>query len=414
MREKQLYPVKFFIKQITYFVLFLFTRYYGIKKSMPDNVKNLKPPYLVLSNHVGYWDPFVIGYLMPDFVQYVSSDAAFRNPLVRFFLKGLGTIPKKKNIRDSKVIRDITAVIRQGRSVGIFPEGVRNWSGKTQSIDLSIAKLIIMLKVPVVVPVMKGMSLLNPRWSPKLRKTKVVIEYRLLLTANDIESKTVGEIYRLLTDALQYDDVEHQKKEMNVIKSKFKAEFINHTLYLCPECTAIDSFIAKNNNFFCKYCNYDIHINSYGFFKRITEGMLYYDNIKDWFFWQEEKFQRMIAEKFDSQFQGFVFEDKASKVYKSNRFLDMELIDQADIRFFIDKIVVVFKNIESFVINFNDLQTINSQVNERLEIYYKGEAYRIIGGRPGVSALKWELAVNVIWKKLGQHHKRSPYINHIN
>ena len=60
--------------------------------------------------------------------------------------------------------------------------------------------------------------------------------------------------------------------------------------------------------------------------------------------------------------------------------------------------------------NFSELQTINPQVNERLEIYYKNEAYRIIGSHDGVSALKWEVAVNAIWKKLGQHNKLSHYI----
>ena len=60
--------------------------------------------------------------------------------------------------------------------------------------------------------------------------------------------------------------------------------------------------------------------------------------------------------------------------------------------------------------NFNDLQTINPQVNERLEIFYKSEAYRIVGSRDGVSALKWEVALNAIWNKLGQKHKLSAYI----
>ena len=44
-------------------------------------------------------------------------------------------------------------------------------------------------------------------------------------------------------------------------------------------------------------------------------------------------------------------------------------------------------------------------------MYYNNESYRLFGGRPGVSALKWEVAVNAIWKKLGQEIKLSPYIN---
>ena len=62
-------------------------------------------------------------------------------------------------------------------------------------------------------------------------------------------------------------------------------------------------------------------------------------------------------------------------------------------------------------LNFNELQTINPQLHERLEIFYNNEAYRIIGSRPGVSALKWDVAVNAILKKMGQTAKLSPYID---
>ena len=56
------------------------------------------------------------------------------------------------------------------------------------------------------------------------------------------------------------------------------------------------------------------------------------------------------------------------------------------------------------------MHTINQQIIDGVEIYYTDEAYRCVGGRHGVSGLKWEVAVNAIWKKLGQDHKLSVYI----
>jgi 1-acyl-sn-glycerol-3-phosphate acyltransferase len=411
MNNQKTYPLNRFIKAFGYFVMFLFVKYYGIKKKIPIEVMKLNPPYLVLCNHIGFWDPPIIGYFLPKYVHFVSSDAVFRNPFIRFLLKGLGTIPKKKNIRDSKVIRDIAAVVGSGRSVGIFPEAVRNWVGKTQPIDISIAKLIKMLNVPVVAPILKGMNLFNPRWSPHLRRTKVVAEYRLLFTSEEVSNKTIGEIYQGLVEALHYDEVDNQRKELNPIKSKRKAEYINHTLYLCPECHSIDSFETDMNTFRCKHCNYDIQINPFGFFERMTAGKLHDDNIRDWFYWEEERFQQMIIDHYDKGFKGVIFEDQASNIYKGDEKLNMIFFDTADIKLYIDKISFEYHHHEAFTLNFDDLQTINPQVNEKLEIYYAGKAYRVIGGRPGVSALKWEVAVNVIWKKLGQSHKLSPYIN---
>lgn len=415
MKPKKIYPINIFVKALTLFVFFFFNRFYKIRKIMPKNVKNLKPPYLLLSNHIGYWDPFVVGSLLPHYTRFVSSDAAFRNPKIRFFLKGLGTIPKKKNIRDSKVIRDIVNVIQQGDSVGIFPEAVRNWAGITQPIDRSIAKLIKMLDVPVITPVMKGMNLFNPRWSKKLRKARVDIEYSLLFKTGDTKNMSVDEVLSNLRDALQHDEIEWQRQTNVKIKSSKRAEHISHALYICPECSAIDSFNCKENNFKCIKCGYDIHIDKYGFFQRISEGKLHFENIRDWFLWEEKKMLSDVAEKFDKNYTEILFEDQKSEIWFSDSEIDLKMIGYGNIRLYIDRIEIDFLTDKKRVImNFDDLRTINPQVNERLEIFYKSEAWRMIGSRPGVSALKWEVAVNAIWNKLGHHHKLSPYINHIN
>jgi 1-acyl-sn-glycerol-3-phosphate acyltransferase len=414
MKKKKVYPTKLSIRFLTFIVFTAFAWIYNIKKKMPKDVKKLKSPYLVLGNHIGYWDPFVTGNFLPRFTHFVSSDAAFRNPKIRFFLNGLGTIPKKKNIRDSKVIRDIAAVIAQGENVGIFPEAVRNWAGRTQPMDKSIAKLIKMLKVPVVVPLLKGMNLFNPRWSKKLRKARVTVEYNLLINAEEVERLSVDEIFEKLTQAIEHDEVEYQRKEMIKIRSNIRAEHISHTLYICPECSGIDTFRCKGNDFACETCGYDIHIDEYGFYERKSEGKLHYDNIRDWFEWEEEKMLRDVRALYDKQFEGIIFEDLNSEIYHSAGDIDLKFIGHADLKLYINRIEVDFKaGNEKLTFNFDDLKTINPQVHERLEIFYNNDTYRVIGSRPGVSALKWEVALNAVWKRMGQIHKLSPYIRHL-
>ncbi|MGD9993815.1 MAG: lysophospholipid acyltransferase family protein [Salinivirgaceae bacterium] len=378
---------------------------------MPAEVKKLKPPYLVLSNHVGFWDPFVVGNFLPHFVHFVSSDAAFRNKLQRFFLTRLGTIPKKKNMRDTKVIRDILNVIAQGESVGIFPEAVRNWSGSSFPMDPSIAKLIKLLKVPVVVPIMKGMNLFHPRWSGKIRRTKVEVSYQLLFTKAQVDELTEKQLFALLSAAINHDEVAWQKQVMNPIRSKHKAEFINHALYVCPHCQAIDSFYAAGNEFSCSECNYDLHINDYGFFERKSPGELYFDNLRDWYNYEEQWLYNWVSQKLNGNPDTLLFEDKASSVYYSSSGHDLKFIGKADVRLYTNRIELVFLDKSKIItLDFEVLQTINPQVKEMLEIYYNGDAYRVIGNRSGISALKWEVAVNAIWKNMGQNVKLSPYI----
>ncbi len=379
---------------------------------MPREVKKLKSPYILLSNHVGHWDPFIVGNFLPRFTHFVASDASMRGGFNKFFLTRLGTIPKKKNMRDSKVIRDIISVINQGENIGIFPEAVRTWDGTRMEIDRSTVRLIKMIKVPVIVSVLKGMNLFHPRWSKTTRRTKLEVEYKLMLDQKQVIELSEDEIYQKLLEYIHHDEVEYQRKHMNVIYSDKKAEHIGHALYLCPECNAIDSIRAQGNDFFCSKCNYDIHIDDFGFFERKTEGNLHFDNIRDWNKWQEKCLVNYVNDKLNISSNDILFEDKNSNIYHTTTTGNPDFIGKADVKLFVDRLEFHFTDKkEDLVMKLEELQTISPQINERLEIYYNDHAYRVIGDREGVSALKWEIAVNVIWKNMRLTNKMASYFN---
>lgn len=410
MKQKKAYSTNLLIRFLVFIVFSSFIFRFRIRKNMPAEVKNLQPPYLVLANHVGFWDPFLAGHFLKPFTHFVSSDAVFRNPLLRFFLTRLGTIPKKKNMRDSQVIRDIVTVIKQGENVGIFPEAVRNWSGTTSPMDPSIGKLIKMLKVPVVVPLLKGMNLLNPRWAFKMRSYPMEIDYKLLFTKEDVLAMDSTQLFDGLTQALHHDEVAFQEKQRIPLGSNKRAEHISHALYLCPNCMGIDTFWAKKNDFECKSCKLQVHIDEFSFFKPIKNEELKFNNIRDWFNWEEKTLVEMIRHKFRENSPDIFFQDIDMHIFKNDAKGRLILIGKGDVLLFRDKIQVKFYDRDPLNFNFNDLQTINPQTKERLEIFYKNDAYRIAGSRAGVSALKWEVAVNTIWKEMGLTAKMVPYI----
>jgi len=411
MSTGKIFPTKYPVRFLVWVVFTVFIKFFRIKARMPNDVSKLKPPYLVIGNHVGYWDAFIVGYFLPHFTHFISSDATFRQPFMRYFLTRLGTISVKKNMRDTQVVRDMISVIKQGENVGLFPEALRSWTGSSFKMDPSIAKFIKLLNVPVVVSTAKGMSLFNPRWATKFRFTKVLIDYRLVFTKETLQNMSSQDIYEKLNKAFYYDEVTYQQKEMNKIHSKHKAEHINYVLYLCPSCHSIDSFTASGNTFLCTRCKYDIRIDNFGFFKRISAGKLFFDNIRDWYSWEEKCLLNHVNKMFDSKNSSCIFEDSHSKFYHSNTHGKMAFIDTVNLKLFIDRIEIEqhSKN-RTITFNLDDLQTINPQINERLEVYYANEAYRFVGKKPGISGLKWEVAVNALWKKTGQDHKLSAYI----
>ncbi|MCB0685852.1 MAG: 1-acyl-sn-glycerol-3-phosphate acyltransferase [Saprospiraceae bacterium] len=410
-KRNKYYPTKYYIRILTFLVFSFFVRYYRIRAKVPRPVKKLKPPYLLLSNHVGYWDPFLIGHFLPHFVHFVSSDAAFKTKIAGFFLPRLGVIPKRKNVRDTQVIRDIIQVIGQGENVGIFPEAVRNWAGTTLPIDPSIAKLVRLLNVPVVVALSRGMNLFNPRWSKNVRKTKVEIEYGLLLDLEDLKNLSVEEIFKRIVSALQYDEVKAQLANKEVIYSKRKAEHINYAVYVCPECEAIGSFTVSENDFWCLNCDYHLSIDDYGFFRLSGTGFMHYSNIRDWYNWQEKWMFDYVENLYNENSTEIIFVDRSSQIFHSADNGKLLWIGRADILLYLDRIELIFLDREhTITLDIGSLQTINPQVNEKLEIFYRNETYRCVGAKPGVSGLKWEVAVNAIWKITGQTTKLSPYI----
>ena len=76
---------------------------------------------------------------------------------MRWLLKLVGTIPKAKVIPDIETVNDIVQVVRRQKGIiGLFPEGAQSWNGSTLPLVPSTAKLLKLLKVPVVQVLIRG------------------------------------------------------------------------------------------------------------------------------------------------------------------------------------------------------------------------------------------------------------------
>jgi 1-acyl-sn-glycerol-3-phosphate acyltransferase len=387
--------------------LFFYTRIFSIKSSISDDVKKLQAPYLLLSNHIGTWDPFVIGYFLDHPIHFVSSDAVFRDRFMRMILTRMGVIPKKKNVRDTRVIRTMINVIKHNNCIGLFPEASRSWTGRTMYIDASTAKLIKLLKVPVVTAKMKGMQLFNPRWGTWLRKTKVMIDYELALTQDEVENSSESEISDLIRQKLYHNEVDYQRRVMNPLRSIHKAEYISYVLFMCPECLSVGKIKSVGNDFSCTSCESTWHVNSFGFFESNIESESF-DNIIDWYDWQLSSFSEFVQEKIDTDSSDLLFSDDNMVLFKEKN-NGFRRVGVCSIYFYIDRIEFLMRSGKQIIMPIKNIETLSPQLRERIEISYSNNAFRLKGKKRGTSGLKWEIACNVIWKNLNQEYKLSNY-----
>lgn len=241
--------------------------------------------YILLGNHVTAHDPVIINCYTKKYVRFIAGDINYDTPWKKFFLDILGSIPISKNNADRKAVKQLLNFIKGGHPVGLYPEGGRNWSGETEKIIYSTAKLLKLAKAPVYVSTFKGGYLSKARWSQYYKKGKLIIEIKKSINKIEIKSMNVDEIYERIKSDLYHNDYDWQRKNMIPFKGDNKAEHIERVLYLCPTCGNYDTIYSEGNMFYCKSCNSKSIINEYGF----IEGDFQYDNVTDWYNWQNKE-----------------------------------------------------------------------------------------------------------------------------
>jgi len=371
---------------------------FNLDAEIPEEVKNLKPPFLILPNHQGFWDPFMAGIYLKQQIFYIASDAIFRSPFFGLLMRLLGVIPKTKAQSDIDALKNIFMVKDRGDVIGIFPEGRRTWDGATLPLVYSTSKLIRMLKVPVVVVVFKGGFFSQPRWGFHIQKGKVTMEYKLLFKDNEVKSMKVDDIHRKLADALSFNEFDYQNEVAVEYKGRKSAEYLEQVLYTCPSCSTIGSMYSHGKKFTCKQCNYELEYNLLRKFES-SKNKVVFDNIRDWNLWQQKNLQSCLDK---TSFAGkTVLEDsnlifhtgyKSEKLkYLCTGFLGLVRSKTGDL--------VIIKNSNGGILKSfpaSELSGINVQNKERLEFYHEGTLFTIKGKTRRFSAYKWLNAVEYL------------------
>lgn len=364
-----------------------------------DNVRDVKPPYLVCPNHVGFWDPFIINYHLPYPIHYVVSDANFRDPVRAFGLGLVGSIPKAKSVSDVESVRNILSVKNRGGIIGIFPEGKRNWDGVTLPIFYSAAKMIKKFRLPVIVPLLKGMFLCNPRWGRKRRIGEIRVEFRILFTPEQIDGLDVDEIFARLKEALHHNDYEYQREKMIPFKGKKIAEKVEEAVYVCPHCRSIGHLRSRGDRLFCGDCGYTVRMNEYGFF--VEDGYkVYFDNIHDWNVWQTEVLHRLVVDYKKKEHPGPIMRDRRGILFTGYRMKPMKKFRVGSLTLFHDRMLFVTLFAKPVIFDIRLIRGINVQDNEKLEFYYEDILYRLHFPE-FVSTYKWATAVQFLQKEYG-------------
>lgn len=257
------------------------------------NMEGLKPPYMMLSNHM-YFVDFELAAMgtLPYRVNNVMSiDGYYRRP---WLIELIGGICTRKFTMDLHLIKSIRHVLKKGDILSMYPEARYSPCGTTSYMPESLGKLIKMNKVPVVAVLHRGNHLMTPFWNfRKPRRVPLHTTMTQILTAEQVAKMSVDEINAAVKEALTYDDYRYQKENGILITEPYRAEGIHKILYQCPHCKAESKMDSKGTELFCTECGKRWNLNEDGTLSAFS-GETEFSHVPDWFEWERQEVRRQI------------------------------------------------------------------------------------------------------------------------
>lgn len=125
-------------------------------------------PVIVAANHVSYLDPVVLGCGIKRPLTYLAKKELFSIPVLGPLITGLGAYPLDRQVGGVAAVRAALRVLKEGRCVGIFPEGTRNLDGGAP--EKGGAALLASLSGATLVPA----AIMGTRDARRLRQIRVV------------------------------------------------------------------------------------------------------------------------------------------------------------------------------------------------------------------------------------------------
>lgn len=125
--------------------------FFGLKHEGIHNVPK-DGAVILASNHVSYYDPIVIAAVLDRQVNFMAKSEFFESRLFGKILSALNAFPVKRGSADRRAIKTALAILKEGKVLGIFPEGTRKSIG-TEVNPLTGTALLALKSDVYVIPV---------------------------------------------------------------------------------------------------------------------------------------------------------------------------------------------------------------------------------------------------------------------
>jgi len=173
-----------FLQSLAYLVFGTWLRFRAIGL---DNIPTAGAG-LIVSNHLSFLDPLLIGLPLRRPVSFVARDSLFKIPVIGWILRSTYVMPINRQSAGSAVIRQTVERLNAGFLCGIFPEGTRSLDGQVGKFKPGFIALVRRSQVPIYPAALAGTGRALGRGSWFLKPVPVCTAFGTPISVETIQT----------------------------------------------------------------------------------------------------------------------------------------------------------------------------------------------------------------------------------
>lgn len=179
MGEVRVRKPKRWVYRLAQIVLFtLYKICFGFKSYHSDNFPEDSPRGVILApNHASYLDPPILGIALKKPITFLAKEYLFRPFLLGDVLGWLGCVPIKSESQDFRSLRQLFRVLKEGKSILVFPEGTRTSDGEFQKPEPGLGFLAVKSQAWVLPVYIRGTFAAFPKGAKCFRCRPVSVHF---------------------------------------------------------------------------------------------------------------------------------------------------------------------------------------------------------------------------------------------
>lgn len=232
-----------------------------------DTLADLPEPALIVCNHTMDLDFPLLMRAFPRLMHFVIGENVFQNRLLKWLLRLLhDPVMIRKGGTDGQALLEIMRRLRQGQNLCIFPEGNTCFDGVTGPVPRGTGALIRAARAHLVTYRLHGGYLSKPRWGLGIRRGRTWGALQGVYAPDALSAMSDEEVNALIARDLRVDAFEDQAAAPVRYRSSGPARGLEHALYWCPRCGAMDALASEARAISCGRCGLRVGLREDGFF----------------------------------------------------------------------------------------------------------------------------------------------------